>query len=506
MSLPRIVLAGLAVFVSSLVGNGFSIAGEAEALPLLQKAAFSLAESGAPLFSDGFEDACPDEPRKSKPGACGCDMPETPECLVHGGKTRDPITRWRVAVILIEFSDTPKSTRAKYPNPKQIEKTFFGAGSTLTEFYSDMSHGHLAGLTGAVYGPFVHPRTLQDLVDSGDYDDPDYARKYLTNTGSAIQIPGFSAEDFEMVLFIALDDYGGEPGGLTNTWTFRINDQDVHIMGTVEALQVGYDKRDPVAPFYDDFALKHSGTVFSPEAVDNGGEIPLDHAGHNMTKFERISAHEIVHAMGIFTHAKSSLGDGYPLARPPDNKLSDFEAEDYGDHFALMGRAEFSVSMTAAYRDSLGWYDKSVKTTLKSIGKHQVTLYPSGAASGARAVEIRLPYQINEFYLPPNFRQNEGYFIEARDSGYKWDSALMNPAVAENTKGVLVTFNDGYTSWLLDMSPSPYLRFDWGEVPDKRDMVLKPGMTFSAPEVTITCTGVTGDGGFLLEVDILGTW
>ena len=272
-------------------------------------------------------------------------------------------------------------------------------------------------------------------------------------------------------------------------------------------IQIGRYNRYPDGAIENNYTEPVSGTVFSPEAINTGGEIELPHSGHDMTNFERTSAHELVHAMGVQTHANSSLGDGVLLTQPPENKSSPFEAQEYGDGFGLMGHSEFSVSMVAAYRNILGWYDSSIKTTLASIGTHHVTLYASSAPAGVRAVEIRLPYRVSEFYWPPVNRLNDGYFLEVRDSAYKWDSALAHPAVSENSNGVIVTFNDGLTSWLLDMSPSHYLRFPWGfETPDMRDLVLKPGMTFESPDVRIACTGVTADGGYELEVEILGNW
>ena len=449
-------------------------------------------------------DQCPDEPRKTEPGACGSDMPDTPACLVYGGKTRDPLTQWRIAIILVDFSDTEKSIRSKYPTVKQIEKTFFSSTSLLSEYFTDMSHGHLTSLEGDVFGPFTHPRTLQDLVDSGDYRSEDYSQDHLLNTGSAIQIPGFSAQDYDMIYVVSYDDYSWNPGGLTGSWNFTINDQVIKYLGTVQGLQIGPYNRSDQSAFTNNYTTPHSGTVFSPEAINT--EIGLVHTGHDMTKFERTSAHELVHAMGLGTHANSSLGDGFPLAKPPETKSSRYEAEDYGDDFGLMGHSNFSVSMVAAYRNFLGWYDNTIKTTLASIGTHRVTLYPSSAPTGVRAVEIRLPYRVSQFYWPPVNRLNDGYFLEVRDPAYKWDSALAHPAILENTKGVLVTFNDGLTSWLLDMSPSSYLDLTWGATPDRRDMVLKPGMTFESPDVRIACTGMSADGGYELEVEILGTW
>jgi hypothetical protein len=489
---------GLALF-----NAGACLAGPPQDSP---EAAATIQAQGDPsalIFSDGFEDdLCPDEPRKTEPGACGCNMPETPDCLVYGGKAPDPITSWNVAIILVDFSDTAPSVRDQFPDAAEIEETFFSSNSLASEFLTDMSHGHLTTLTGDVFGPFTHPRTLEDLINSGDYHNERYSHDFLLDTKSAIQIPGFVAEDYNMIYFISYDDYSWNPGGLTDQWTFRINDQDVQYLGTVQALQIGWYHRDPQQAFVNIFTEEHSGTVFSPDT----GEVHLPHSGHAMTRFERTFLHEIVHAMGVHSHANSSLGDGFPLTQPPEHKSSPHEAEDYGDYFGLMGRSEFSVSIVAAYRHLLGWYDDSVKATLASIGKHKVTLYPSNAASGIRAVEIRLPYRVDRFHLPPENRQNDGYFLEIRDPAFKWDSALVHPEIIENTKGVLVTFNDGFTSWLLDMSPSPYLVFSWGSTPDRRDMVLKPGMTFESPDVRISCTGVTGNGGYKLEIDILGTW
>lgn len=458
-------------------------------------------------------DDCPNEKRKVAEGVCGCDLPEndydkdgTMDCIMQGGKSKDSVTEFKIAVIIVDFSDTDPTIRAMYPTKSDLETLFFDSSSLINEYLKDMSYGKFTGLTGDVFGPFTHPRTIGDLVSSGDYAKEDYPQTYLLDTGSAIQIPGFDIADYDSVQFISYDDYSWNPGGLTGLWTFKINDTDVeNYTSTVQALHIGYENRDTNYDLYNEYTQKQDGSVFVPKDVDENGEVSVPHPDHNMTRFERTFLHELIHAMGIFTHADSAIADGVALYSPNDE--NDFHHEEYGDFFSMMGNAEFATSVCTAYRDMLGWYDDTTQKTITTPGVHAAVVYPVGNAKGVHSVEIRLPYKIDEFFsMPEENRLNDGYFLEVRASQNKWDSGLKSPQLEENTKGVMVTFNDGYTSWLLDASPSPYLNYDWGEVADKRDVVLKPGMSLNAPDVTITCTAKNADGGYELEINVADNW
>jgi len=472
----------------------------------------SSSESASDSSSDsGVTQACPDPAKKAAPGVCGCDLPDrdynldgTPDCVAQGGRAPTPITGFRLAVMRIAFADTDPAIRALFPSNSTLASTLFDDQGRMGTYLRDMSFGVFTDLSGDVFGPFTHPRTLQDMVDSGDYADPDFARDVLVNTGSVIQIPGFDASNYDAVVFLAENDYSWHPGGLTGDWTFRINDQDYTGMGIVEALSIGREQRDPSYDLQNTFTQKVVGSVFVPLTDDPLGEMEVPQAGHQLTRFERTFLHELVHAMGVFTHANSSMGDS---ARAHPDQPEDEAHEDYGDVHSLMGRSEYAVSMCTAYRDKLGWFESSRQTEIKVPGTHEVDLVPTNAASGIRSAEIRIPHKVSEYHdTPGEYRPNEGYFLEVRDPAWSWDSGLTMPQIAENANGVLVYFSDGYTAWLLDTTPSPFLRYQWGAVPDKRDIALKVGARLTTDDVVIEVVRALPGGGYRLSIELMDNW
>jgi hypothetical protein len=457
-------------------------------------------------------DECPAESRKSEAGVCGCDLPDndydsdgTPDCIAQGGELDPPITSWHVALILVEFSDTSPSIKAQYPQVKDFEERFFAPDGRYSEYFKAMSFGHFTGMTGEVFGPFEHPRTLQDMLDSGDYVAPDYPESHLLNTGSAIQIPGFDPDAYDVIHFLAFDDYSWSIGGLTGEWTVRINDQDlVNAWVVLQTLQIGVPMHDPQNDPVNGWTEPFFGSAFVPLPV---GEVELDHSAHGLSSYDHATLHELVHSMGILTHANATIGDETPLKEPPMQSSEQFDREEYGDEFSLMGQSSFSMALNTAYRDFLGWYDETSQVEILTAGMHQVELGTSDS-SGIRSVEIRIPHRVNPQYksVDAGPRLNAGYFLEVRDPTAKWDAPLSSPSIDANTEGVIVTFNDGATSWLVDASPSPYLDYSGEFAMDLRDIVLHPGMTFETPDVTIACTGKTPAGLYQLEIEVQDNW
>lgn len=457
------------------------------------------------------EDECPNEARKVVAGTCGCGLPEEDydnngqlDCIAQGGMRPAAITKWHLAVIVVDFADTDPSLRSTYPSNADLETLFFDPSSEMNAYLRDMSYGKLMGLTGDVFGPFEHPRTITDLVSSGDYASEMYPEQHLIDTKGAIQIPGFDPDAYDAIVFIAYDDYSWNPGGLTGLWTFTINGQSVtSSRSTVMALHIGRSQRDPGTEISNAYTKPMDGAVFVPTSVDPNGELGVPHDGHTFTRFSRTVMHELVHGMGITTHARGGYGDGTPLVEPKDGGYTN---EDYGDHFSMMGTAEHGSSMCAAYRDYLGWFDNTSQLEITEAGTYNTTLVPINEATGVRSVAIRLPYRVDQFFNTEGARfRNDGYYLEVRDNK-RWDSALKHSMLAANTEGVLIAFYDGFTSYRLDPSPAPYLSYDWGQTPDRRDLALLPGQTFETPDLRITCTGKNANGGFDVAVELRDRW
>ena len=67
---------------------------------------------------------------------------------------------------------------------------------------------------------------------------------------------------------------------------------------------------------------------------------------------------------------------------------------------------------------------------------------------------------------------------------------------------MFVKKTDGFSSWLLDMSPSENINFYGQTTPDIRDVVLKPNMVYSNDDVEITTLSKNADGSFTVEITI----
>lgn len=458
--------------------------------------------------------SCPPGGRKATAGTCGCSMPDndydqdgTVDCIKQGGVVPPPITSSKLAVIVVDFEDTDPAIRALYPSKADIATRLFDPEEVINQYLRDQSFGIFTGFTGDVFGPFTHPRTIGEIVSSGDYTKPEYADDIVIKTESAIQIPGFDSSEYDGIMLLLLDDYSPNPGGLTGQWTFRINDRDVQVENsTVMALHIGHPSRDTEAPIENDFTSHHDGTVFVPASIVRNGEVTVPHSRHDLTNFDRTYLHELIHAFGIGSHAFSAMDDGKLLTAPAPDSSNYFLFEDYGNLFALMGRSEYSTGLCADYRSYLGWYPEDRKQEIDDFGSYNVALYPVDSPTGVIAVEIRLPFQVNEFFSDPDTMYlNRGYFLEIRSEAVKWDSGLEHEQLIGNTEGIMITYNDGFTSVLLDASPSPYLEYDWGTLPDKRDVVLKTGQQFATSGLKIDCAA-RADSGFDVSIEVVEEW
>ena len=96
--------------------------------------------------------------------------------------------------------------------------------------------------------------------------------------------------------------------------------------------------------------------------------------------------------------------------------------------------------------------------------------------------------------------KNEGYFIETRSKEDIWSSFLDNAELSSNIEGVFVKKTDGYTSWLLDMSPSSNINFYGTTTPDLRDVVLKQNQNYENDDIKITVISKNLNGSFDIEI------
>lgn len=408
------------------------------------------------------------------------------------GMDQRKVTSYNVAIILIDFEDTKDDIKALYPTKADIAKRFFDENSVMNTYLREQSYGVFKGLKGEVFGPFTHPLSLEA------YSKMDY--EAIFETGNKVTIPGFNAEAYDMLVYLYMNDYNANPSAAMGRYDVTINGKKLTTKGIHMGLHIGHHQRDTNYPLTNALKDPHIGQLF-----EEGSIYETDLKMGQMTAFERTMLHELIHGFGIQTHANAMTNGDKKVERP--GTFGTTLNEDYGNSFAIMGTSDFGLSMTSAYRDYLGWYDPSNQKEILEEGTYRLTISPDTVTEGIKSCEIRIPYAYSPLYAIEGHK-NEGYFIEVRNSAYKWDTALKHPALSENEKGVMITYTDGYTAYLVDASPSKALVYDFDQdghksdyVADKRDVVLKPGETYESKYVTIKVLGAV-EKGFDIEVTL----
>ncbi len=203
--------------------------------------------------------------------------------------------------------------------------------------------------------------------------------------------------------------------------------------------------------------------------------------GAAFTRFQSVFAHEFIHGLGIWAHADSRTnGPRFDYEAEIPNNGDNLE-NSYGNFFDIMGRSDYGYNLNAGYRDWLGWLKPYRKTVIEDYGCFAATVNPINSADGVVAVKITLP------------EKEGGYYLEVRDFMDKWDRRGHLPesesVMRNNRQGIMVNkvIDTGVpTTYLLDMSPSPN-RTEEGYTghPDIKDVVLKPGGEYDAPDLRL---------------------
>ena len=420
-----------------------------------------------------------------------------------------PISRVRLAVILVDFPDTPQATKNNfYPSVSQVSDYIFK--SRIAAYLQDMSYGQL-DLSGDVFGYFTHSLTGANTVSIRD----DMA--FLTI--DSIKIPGFDPDRYDAIALIPV--YDGPGTGVTmgtvrspgSASPLSINGAKVTKPVIIVSSWVGYSNHDVNKVFMNQFKSEYGSAYFIPLP----GRTFLSENKKVLSGFEQVFLHEFGHVIGL-PHARSKT-NGNMFDFQPEISANNcfcyqpqFEAKgglldaDYGNIFDMMGDASgLTGSYNMAYRDLLGWTNDSNRLSIRGYGHYSATIRPMNEGAGLRAVEIRIPYQYSRPY------KNRGYFLEVRSAASIWDSLLSLPQLLENTNGIMVNRIDGSVSHLLDMSPSPNLAFDSAIYPDRRDriyadlrdIVLKQGMTYANSELRLSNVKRNADGTFTVDIDVL---
>ena len=211
--------------------------------------------------------------------------------LGQRGTDRPIITKKNMAVIVIDFPDTPKSIKDNYfPTIAALKDSIFNG--SIKKYLSDMSYGQFT-LTGDVFGYFTHQSP--GFVPGG----------YLTMVDilkiNTINIPGWDINKYDGFVIVPINDVQME-GGMSSNNYFLINGNLVHKDFIWVPLQIGFLERDSIKYPGLRNELKENRSFDIPLSSTNiiSGTNTFNYNGWNST-----FSHELGHFLGLGRHANS---------------------------------------------------------------------------------------------------------------------------------------------------------------------------------------------------------
>jgi len=403
---------------------------------------------------------------------------------IQGGYDQPGVTNARIALIPIDFNDTESSIRENFPTKNEL----------LNIVTSDKMRDYFSTISYDIFEYEVEIFDYINLQQSGVVDGSIYGDEILN---TQFEIPNLSPTEFDYLMFVPVHDYQLS-GGRQNKWALTINGISYsygQINSIMVPILVGYPNRNTQFAFQNSTVYKKQYSIPLGPTDSEEGDVTYD-----FSNFEQTFIHELIHALGIGTHSLSKTNGSLPDYEPIINSNNGLENKDYGDKFCVMGAGEYSVSLTSVYRDFLGWHNPVVREQLNDYGIYEVDLFPLNTKDNTSFIEVRIPNRISEF--SSQGYKNEGYFIEVRSQNDPYDEFLSNTHLNGNLEGVFVRKTDGYSSWLLDMSPSENINFYNTITADIRDVVLKPNMIYENEDIMISVISKNQDGSFKIEVEI----
>lgn len=403
---------------------------------------------------------------------------------IQGGFDQPTILNAKIAVIPIDFIDTPDDIRELYPTTNQLKDII--TSEKIKNYFSTVSYG--------LFDFEIEIFDFYRLPFPGIEEGILYGSEILSHN---FNIEGLDPNLYDYLMFVPIHDWG-LAGGVQNRFELTINGVN-YPFGEINSIMVpifiGNFNRDQSFEFQNSTVYKKGYSIPLGEESSEEGDI-----AYELSNFEQTFLHESIHALGIASHSMSKTNGSKPDYEPIDQSNGGLEHKDYGDKFCIMGSGEYSLSLTSAYRDYLGWHNETVRKRVVDFGISEVNLYPINTYDQVAYIEVRIPNKINEFSSIGY--KNEGYFLEVRSENDPWDNFLTNQHLKENLEGVFVKKTDGFTSWLLDMSPSENINFYGQITADIRDVVLKPSMTYENDDIRITVISKNNDGSFAVEIEI----
>ena len=405
--------------------------------------------------------------------------------VLQKGYDQSPVSYAKIAVIPIDFNDTPDEYKQMFPTKTEIKNLLID--QNVVNFFDDSSYG--------IFKYDVDVFDYFNLQISGYENDKLFSIEDIINQNYVID--GLEVSNYDHFMFVPIHD-AGLVGAVMNAWAIKINGVNFEygdINSFIVPVHIGYLNRDTQYKLSNSIIDKQLWDIPTGETsyIEGSSKYPF-------SDFQSTFMHEFIHALGIQTHSRSRTNGerfDYQEEITNNNGLLDL---DYGDVFCIMGTAEWAISLTAVYRDFLGWHNDTVRERILEYGKHNVTLHSLNSRDKKGYVEIRIPGAFNEF---SNIGyKNKGYFLEIRSKDDPWSSFLDHNELSENLQGVFIRKTDGYASWLLDASPTPNINYFGTTTPDIRDVVLKQDLSYENEEIKITVLSKNSDGSYDIEITI----
>ena len=401
------------------------------------------------------------------------------------------ITNKHLAVIVIDFPDTPQSIKDNhFPTIDALRDTIFNG--RIKTYLSDMSYGQFT-LTGDIFGYFTHQDPGWNEVSENwpEMDD-------IININT-INIPEFDIGKYDAISVVSINDVGlaGARADIEGSSSILINGDSIIAPIIFVPIRIGYPHRDSINWFFQN-TLTELQTYWIP--IDSTSSIEGT-STINYSRFNKTYSHELIHNLGV-EHARSRTnGTSYDY-EPEVLNNNDFLNSDYGNKYDIMGKSDYGMSLNMVFRDIFGWTNSNNRYSIKDYGHFTTTISPLNNLNKTVTVEIRIPY---DYGNPPYYfdeSKNKGYFLEIRTGNDKWDNMLLHSQLQENNEGIMVLKTNGDDSYLLDMSPSPNIKYSWGSTADIRDVVLKPGMVYENNEIKLSNVIKNPDGSFTIDIDV----
>ncbi|MDA7806801.1 hypothetical protein N8941_00305 [Aquiluna sp.] len=392
------------------------------------------------------------------------------------------------AVVPLTFSDSSPSDLENFPSTEELQDSIFSKEGAVRSWLTTQSYG-MFELRGTVFDAVSYPTPY--IVDTAT-GQPMWLEEFVS-----VDLPErVNLEGFDAVIFVPLHQDALSTAVVFSTsgereWdTFLINGSNVsgEIGLAWVPIRVGKDSSNNLINSFSERWV--AWERYGQDEVSMGTwDSPLTH-------FQATFLHEMIHELGAVGHANTRTGDGvgHQLADPD----SDWFKWEYGNHFDLMGLSPYSQGLSSFFAHRLGWTSDRV-ITVEAGESATVTLHPNDSPVGTVGVQMlnRGEYTTWPYLQDADFTET-GYWIEVLPGERPFSSNL--DFVLANAEGVIIHQTDGVAPFLLDPSPEALRQYEWGEIADVSDMVLRKGESFEDDRVRIEVLGINPDSSVEVRV------